>query len=538
VDNPVLYLQIDTASPLPATSNGENYSLTFAASNGTGPYYWTVTSGSLPAGLSLGSDGVLSGTPAVSETGTWPFSVRVTDANYNTADKDFTLSVATVPPPPVDADGDGLTDLLEAELSAETGIAIHDGSQFSNPYGYHDWWIYYFARLHSTDVDSDGDGVGAWAEAALGTSDQNPDSNGDFRPDGWEFYHAYHAFTAAAGVDGDEDGLPAQLEAFLGTCDDPDSNIANWQDFDGDGLSDYTECVSASYSSPALADTDGDGLYDGAEAAAGTNPRNVDTDGDYLNDNEEVNVFVTVDLVRIYNPLVKDTDGDGKPDYYEAFEAGLLVDTDGAGIPDRLENYWGLSPNNPYDENGDIDSDGLTNLQEYNSGYDIWNGFTVAYDTDGDGMTNVWEMDNGTNPDVADGDQDPDNDWWLNIEEFRNQTPANDWNHTPPPEDVSNLNRWNADWDGDGKSNYDEVYGVVNSSGIRVYSNPRLSPLPPLDSDGDGYSDAAELAAGTDPFDPASHPGTGGGGVAAVVAHGQTVTVSIGQSVSINLRAC
>src|ERR1700687_2856210 len=36
---------------------------TFAASNGTAPYTWTITSGALPTGMNLSSAGVLSGTP-------------------------------------------------------------------------------------------------------------------------------------------------------------------------------------------------------------------------------------------------------------------------------------------------------------------------------------------------------------------------------------------------------------------------------------------------------------------------------------------
>jgi hypothetical protein len=57
-------------------------------------------------------------------------------------------------------------------------------------------------------------------------------------------------------------------------------------------------------------DSDGDGLIDTEEVAAGTNPIEADTDHDGLNDYEELKVWRT-------NPLNPDTDGDGFPDGQE-----------------------------------------------------------------------------------------------------------------------------------------------------------------------------------------------------------------------------
>ena len=42
------------------------------------------------------------------------------------------------------------------------------------------------------------------------------------------------------------------------------------------------------------------------------------------------------------------------------------------------------------------------------------------FDTDGDGMSNTWENANGTNPDVADNNGDVDSDGWTNLEEYIN----------------------------------------------------------------------------------------------------------------------
>ncbi len=80
-----------TQTSLPQGTAGQAYSVTLTASGGVEPYSWTVTDGSLCAGLELSSSGVLQGTPAAS--GLCGFTVRVTDASSTTADKSFQISV-------------------------------------------------------------------------------------------------------------------------------------------------------------------------------------------------------------------------------------------------------------------------------------------------------------------------------------------------------------------------------------------------------------------------------------------------------------
>lgn len=41
------------------------------------------------------------------------------------------------------------------------------------------------------------------------------------------------------------------------------------------------------------------------------------------------------------------------------------LDTDKDGIPDKVENEWGLNPQDPADAKGDLDGDGFSNLEEY-----------------------------------------------------------------------------------------------------------------------------------------------------------------------------
>jgi hypothetical protein len=64
-----LALTISTAAQLPDGRVGTAYSTTLAATGGTTPYRWQVTSGALPAGLSLNlNTGVISGSPTSATT--------------------------------------------------------------------------------------------------------------------------------------------------------------------------------------------------------------------------------------------------------------------------------------------------------------------------------------------------------------------------------------------------------------------------------------------------------------------------------------
>ena len=81
-------LQITTSGLVGATV-GTAYIATLSASGG-GSITWTVSAGSLPAGVTLGSNGVLSGTPA--GAGHYTFTVRVADGSRS-ASKQFELVV-------------------------------------------------------------------------------------------------------------------------------------------------------------------------------------------------------------------------------------------------------------------------------------------------------------------------------------------------------------------------------------------------------------------------------------------------------------
>jgi uncharacterized protein YhjY with autotransporter beta-barrel domain len=87
-----------TLSPatLPHATKSSAYSQTFIASGGTAAYSFALTSGSLPAGLTLSSAGTLSGTPT--QAGTFSFTVTATDADGSTGSQAYTLVVDAIAP--------------------------------------------------------------------------------------------------------------------------------------------------------------------------------------------------------------------------------------------------------------------------------------------------------------------------------------------------------------------------------------------------------------------------------------------------------
>ncbi|OFV94292.1 MAG: hypothetical protein A3F68_08825 [Acidobacteria bacterium RIFCSPLOWO2_12_FULL_54_10] len=81
-----------TTSSLPDGTQHTAYSAAMTATGGTPGYAWSISAGSLPAGLTIGSStGVISGTPT--GTGTSSFTVKVTDAGAMTATQSLNLTV-------------------------------------------------------------------------------------------------------------------------------------------------------------------------------------------------------------------------------------------------------------------------------------------------------------------------------------------------------------------------------------------------------------------------------------------------------------
>jgi hypothetical protein len=233
--------------------------------------------------------------------------------------------------------------------------------------------------------------------------------------------------TSPTDADTDDDGLSDGAEASIwGTS-------PNAGDTDADGLNDAREVLDFN-TDPLLDDTDGDQLLDGEEVILfGTSPLNVDTEGDGLFDGEEIDLGT--------NPLLADTDGDGLTDEEEVY-------------------YFGTSPTNP-----DMDGDGIDDGDEiYGLGTD-----PARADTDNDGLNDFDEFMEDSDPNDPDTDADDLEDGeevfvWLTSPIF-------------------------PDTDGDTLTDGEEVY---------LYGT---SPTE-ADTDGGGLDDAAELADGRNPLDP------------------------------------
>ena len=82
-----------TTATLPGGKAGTTYNQTLAASGGTPPYTFAVTTGALPPGLTL-TGAVISGTPTT--PGTYSFTIEVTDSNAATATQQFTIVITGV----------------------------------------------------------------------------------------------------------------------------------------------------------------------------------------------------------------------------------------------------------------------------------------------------------------------------------------------------------------------------------------------------------------------------------------------------------
>jgi fibronectin type 3 domain-containing protein len=93
-------LQILSGSLPPGTAQ-KPYATTLTASGGTAPYSWSVSAGTLPAGLTLAAaSGTISGTPTTD--GPFSFTAMVTDSSTpaaETATQSLSITVAAAPTP-------------------------------------------------------------------------------------------------------------------------------------------------------------------------------------------------------------------------------------------------------------------------------------------------------------------------------------------------------------------------------------------------------------------------------------------------------
>jgi uncharacterized repeat protein (TIGR01451 family) len=334
----------------------------------------------------------------------------------------------------------------------------------------------------SAPTDGDGDGLGDAEELALGTNPNDADSDDDGVLDGAEPNFGadgdHDGAINALDPDSDNDGLfdgtergvttahadtdvgrgrfiadadPASLTNMLIVDTDRGGVADGAEDTDKDGLVDASERdprVAADDASPP-ADGDGDGLTDAEEALLGSNPADADSDDDGVLDGAEADYAADSDGDGTRNVLDPDSDNDG---LFDGTEAGvttahldtnvgagrfiadadpatrtspILVDTDHGGASDGTEdadhdgaqdagetNPLDPSDDAPPDGDGDGDEDGLDNCPTVaNPDQADTDGDLIgdACDTDDDGDGDGDGADNCptvANPDQADTDGD------------------------------------------------------------------------------------------------------------------------------------
>ncbi|MBC7170675.1 hypothetical protein H5T54_07115, partial [Candidatus Bipolaricaulota bacterium] len=405
------------------------------------------------------------------------------------------------------------------------------------------------------DLDSDGDGLLDGEETAIGTDPGDWDTDDDGRNDWHEVTGGGPIPTDPFDPDTDDDGLLDSAEVFGSNPTNP-TNC----DTDADGLCDggaRTPYMTSGHPSVLVnprcltgigghpnplgigEDEDGEGDWD---SAIETDPNNPDTDGDAVGDGIE---RLSFSVSRQH--LIPATDLFGRPITVVYPEANnvkpvsgcmdpLNPDSDGDGLLDGEEdlNHDGhfdfLVSDFDYGHHGPIPGPAYGTPLETNP---------CDPDTDHDGLTDWEELRGQTNPPsffpfnpTNPLDHDTDNDWLLDGEEV-------DWV-------CQELTVIGLDNDGDGLIDEDPVDGVdndgdgyVDEDDVDFYirfvpvldptnrdsdsdgfidgleEDPcNTQPIPivhpvvqtPVDTDEDGFADDDEIAAGTDPRDPASFP--------------------------------
>lgn len=144
-----------TTTGLPSGIVGTAYTATGAATGGTGNKIWSVSSGALPAGLTLDpGTGVISGTPTT--PGTSPVTLRVEDSGtpQQSAQKAFDLTITDVTPPPPPSCGTNC--LTVSNASASVGgkfVADPTGTVAGTlPIGFSINWGEAFSAAFHTEV--------------------------------------------------------------------------------------------------------------------------------------------------------------------------------------------------------------------------------------------------------------------------------------------------------------------------------------------------------------------------------------------------
>ena len=297
--------------------------------------------------------------------------------------------------------------------------------------------------------------------------------------------------------------------------------VEDTRDPDNDGLTNYQEII-VRLTNPDVADSDGDGVNDGQEVTDTTNPLIADTDGDGLTDGEE--------KTRTTNPLVTDTDGDT---YGDGYEVQFSSDPKSAS---SFPTYTLTLTNNGTTTGGTFAKSGTlahgTNATLTASplpGY-LFGSWSGTASGTSNPTTVLMDANKTVGATFVEDTRDPDADGLTNYQEII----------------IRLTNPDVADTDNDGVNDGQEVTDATNpliadtdDDGLKDGEEKTQGTNPLVtDTDGDGYSDRYEVENQSDPKTNESYPtytltltnnGTTTGGTFAksgTLAHGTNATLT------------
>ena len=278
---------------------------------------------------------------------------------------------ATDPTNP-DTDQDGMPDGWEIANRRWIGTTFHGGNEWS------------MDPMDPTDADEDADSDGltniceyqweltlqAGLESGLPSYGEsieaiqnwtkidpnNPDSDGDSLPDGWEARYSCDWLLTNVGINPlngsdaltnpDGDGYDVDRDGVIS----PDEALNNWMEYH---LKDAIILGNITVDGDSLPAGFENSLWDASWLSGASRPF-----GESISPNvAALTPGIILTDIGSSNPLSSDSDGDGMPDGWEVWFARW----------DAFDLAWTLNPVNESDPFEDPDGDGMTNWEEYNS---------------------------------------------------------------------------------------------------------------------------------------------------------------------------
>ena len=342
--------------------------------------------------------------------------------------------------------------------------------------------------------DQDGDGLTYGLEYLMNTQPNDPDSDNDGLPDGWEWKYGLDPLSST-GADGavadpDGDGMSNLQEyLYLQPSGWDNTNTASVLDngvwWNGTiPVNDWNEEDAMQFNQPACGASGSDGT--GSIILCDEDPvGNICTNG-FDDDKDGFVDSADSDNDGDADCSSDDDDGDGDID-----EDPAGWDTDGDGMPDGWEAANGLnatSPSNADGPNGDPDGDGLNNLLEY--------------------VNPTWTTMCGSSPCFRNGPDGIVTETTSPCDPVQGIGPGGCATFTAEVDGITSTNPQRADTDGDGLNDSYEALTLLTdptssdtdqdgiSDGVEVngaYGNPAQASDPRNNNtDGDAFDDGEE----------------------------------------------